>query len=35
MMMMLYVLGNAWAIFEARLMKKLSNTDAGLKKSFF
>ena len=28
-----YTLSNAWATFEAQFMKKLSNTDAELKKS--
>ena len=31
--MMVYVLSNTWATFEARFMKKLSNTEAQLKKS--
>ena len=29
----MYVLSNIWAAFEAQFMRKLSNTDAELKKS--
>ena len=31
----LYVLSNIWATFEAQFIKKLSNTEAELKKALF
>ena len=33
-MMLIYVLNNTWATFEAQFIKKLGNTEAKLKKVF-